>query len=176
MYPIPERCDVCKSLKVQFIHVSEIGKRSDSEWPFIYYCPSCEASVGCHKGTRRPLGRMADSSIRNLRKAAHFHFDRIWQQGFLERNEAYAWLAEQLGVEREKCHFGFLRAKHLVEAISICKQYLEENTGKAKLKKEKQNEKRTKRKQRESKQYTIKRTERAKRTRKAQKRRRGRKG
>lgn len=175
LYPIPERCDVCKSMKVEFVHISEIGKKSVSKWPFVYYCRNCEASVGCHKGTKRPLGRMADRHVRRLRKIAHKYFDKIWITRLMEREAAYYWLSVSLGISRSKCHFGIMRSKHLKQAIEMCKAYLSENTGEAKAKKDKQNERQSKHNERQSKQTRLKRAEhqsqRAKRRRNKNKRR-----
>jgi len=74
----------------------------------VYLCRPCDAYVGVHKGTDIPLGRLADAELRKWKKLAHTYFDPIWQRGRFtgRRNEAYAWLAKQMGLPQEETHIG----------------------------------------------------------------------
>lgn len=69
-----------------------------------YACRPCHAWVGCHPGTTTPLGRLANKALRRARNRAHAAFDPIWKEGLMKRGDAYAWLADQLGIERKDCH------------------------------------------------------------------------
>lgn len=83
--------------------------------PF-WYCEACRAWVGCHKGTKRPLGYPADDTVRFWRKEAHKIFDELWrakvrQQGasFQEaRDAAYAWLSQVMAITPAECHIGMM--------------------------------------------------------------------
>ncbi len=74
----------------------------------IYLCPRCGAYVGVHKGSDKPLGRLANSELRNWKKAAHAAFDPLWKYGPYRgrRNEAYRWLSEKMGTPIESTHIG----------------------------------------------------------------------
>jgi len=37
---------------------------------------------------------------------AHRSFDRIWQRGYMDRHQAYLWLAKQLGCREAEAHMG----------------------------------------------------------------------
>jgi len=39
------------------------------------------------------------------RNAGHRVFDCLWEEEHLTRSEAYAWLAEQMGLPIAECHF-----------------------------------------------------------------------
>ena len=72
----------------------------------FWVCFVCDARVGCHEGTTRPLGELANSELRDYRMRAHDEFDYIWKSGYMSRGQAYRWLASKLRIPREKCHIG----------------------------------------------------------------------
>jgi len=45
----------------------------------IWACPNCDHYVGCHKGTRRPLGHLSGRELRNAKMYIHALLDPIWQ-------------------------------------------------------------------------------------------------
>jgi len=87
----------------------------------VYLCRTCDAYVGVHKGTDRPLGRLADAELRHWRKVAHASFDPLWQLGtFLgRRGDAYRWLAEQMGLPEEKTHIGMFDVSQCQQVIIL---------------------------------------------------------
>jgi len=72
----------------------------------FWRCVPCGAYVGCHKGTNKPLGNLANAQLRKARTATHAIFDSIWKSGECTRSEAYRWLAYELNIPTEKCHIG----------------------------------------------------------------------
>jgi hypothetical protein len=54
----------------------------------FYSCLPCNAYVGCHDGTVRPLGRLANAELRAVRMAAHAALDPIWKSRQLTRTAA----------------------------------------------------------------------------------------
>lgn len=79
-----------------------------------YYCKPCNAYVGCHNNTRKPLGIMANSETREWRKKAHANFDPLWKRKGGNRDRAYHLL---------KKHFG--KEIHIGESdIETCKQII----------------------------------------------------
>jgi hypothetical protein len=69
----------------------------------------------------------------DFRSRGHEAFDKIWKNKHMSRNKAYKWLAEQMNIPREACHFSLFNEKECEKAIKICNKYIEEN------KKEKKN-------------------------------------
>lgn len=70
----------------------------------FYRCKPCEAHVGCHPGTTRPLGGLANKQLRLARVQAHAAFDPLWKKGSWPRPKAYRWLADRLGIAPDACH------------------------------------------------------------------------
>ena len=86
----------------------------------IYYCPPCTAWVGVHKGTDKPLGRLANAELREWKKKAHAAFDPLWQGGKMRRNQAYAWLAQRLGLPTHLTHIGMFDVITCQQVVRIC--------------------------------------------------------
>lgn len=87
----------------------------------IYACLPCDAWVGCHKGTIKAKGRLANATLRNLKKRAHEAFDPIWRGGMMSRGAAYAWLSDHMGLDGADCHIGMMDEDQclLVETIAL---------------------------------------------------------
>lgn len=99
-------CPYCDS---KTIHVSEsyiYGKEYKGRKMIV--CanfPSCDSYVGTHDdGT--PLGRLANKTLRNAKINAHYWFDKIWKEGFIERSELYSNLSDYLNIPKEYTHIG----------------------------------------------------------------------
>ncbi len=121
--PRPMKCDACQSTAIALENNSILYGKDYGDWPIIWYCYSCAAAVGCHKGTAIPLGKMADRDTRSIRSKAHEAFDPIWKNKKKKRksrNAAYAWLAEQLKIAKEECHISRFDKQRCLEVISIC--------------------------------------------------------
>lgn len=93
----------------------------------IYACKPCDAYVGCHAGTKRAKGRLANKALRQLKKEAHLYFDKIWKLKLLSRNDAYQWLSEMIKLPRKYTHIGMLGEKTCREVIYYSKQFLNDN-------------------------------------------------
>ena len=87
---------------------------------YQYKCPKCFAYVGCHKGTKKSLGRVANKDLRAARQQAHKAFDAIWKKGYMDRCEAYKWLGEKLGLPKKYRHIGYF-------GVDTCKRVVEES-------------------------------------------------
>lgn len=88
----------------------------------FWLCRPCNAWVGCHKGTRKPLGRLANANLRRAKMATHRAFDPLWKEGDWTRSQAYAWLAEKLGIATEVCHIGMFDLNDCERAIAACEK------------------------------------------------------
>ena len=87
----------------------------------FYLCSDCNAYVGTHKGTLKPLGRLANAELRQAKVDAHAAFDPLWKGNrFARRKDAYSWLAKQLGIPRYACHIGEFDVATCVHVIEVC--------------------------------------------------------
>lgn len=90
---------------------------------YYWICFNCNAWVGCHKNTKIPYGRLANKSLRSLRRELHHIFDTIWKSGSLTRSGAYSWLADKLSFPIRECHIGLFNEDICTQAISILKKH-----------------------------------------------------
>lgn len=81
--------------------------------------PYCDAYVGVHKHNHKPLGRLANKELRYWKKLAHAAFDPIWKEQDISRTDAYAWLAEALGIEPDACHIGMFDVAECREVVRL---------------------------------------------------------
>lgn len=95
----------------------------------IYLCRPCRAWVGVHKGTVKPMGRLANEELRYWKKEAHAAFDPIWQAKvnlgwgkFKARNSTYEWLAKEMKLSLEYTHIGMFDVNQCKKVIELCKK------------------------------------------------------
>ena len=100
-----------------------------SKYGYWYKCNKCNASVGCHPLTKKPLGTTAKPELRALRQEAHKHFDGTWRAKMKRdgctqqeaRSAGYKWLQQQLGLSAEECHIGKFNESQCLRVIELCK-------------------------------------------------------
>lgn len=88
---------------------------------YLYQCQNCNARVGCHKGTTRPLGDVANEILRLKRIEAHQVFDAYWQKMHISRTKAYQWLARELKLSEEDTHIGGFEIDTCQRVIDLCR-------------------------------------------------------
>lgn len=96
--------------------------RPDLHGKRFWRCKPCDAHVGCHPGTTTPLGRLADAALRLGKMQAHDAFDPIWKGKAMSRNDAYAWLASELGISCAECHIGMFDIAMCKRVVEACNQ------------------------------------------------------
>jgi hypothetical protein len=90
--------------------------------PF-YQCAPCGAYVGCHPGTTRSLGRLADAPLRAAKARVHAMFDPLWKSGRISRSSAYARLADAIGIQPRECHVGMFSLDLCNRAIAALSRW-----------------------------------------------------
>lgn len=102
----------------------------------VYACIPCDARVGVHRLTLKPLGRLADANLRALKIEAHEAFDPLWRDlanaypelpvdcipyhiHRIARTRAYEWLAREMGITPERCHIGAFDEAQCRRAVAI---------------------------------------------------------
>jgi len=124
-------CQHCQR-PAQFVDSKIVYHKS---YGMIYYC-ACKpggAWVGCHKGTTKPLGTLADKETRQWRMKAHEKFDPIWHKRLKHlkrknkeakqreaRDGCYRKLADLMSIYSEKCHIGMFDSEQCKQVIALC--------------------------------------------------------
>ena len=109
------KCSYCNQMS-KLIDSKEIYGTS---YGMVYYCEPCNASVGVHKGTLRPLGTLANKPLRDARRKAHGLFDRLWKGKKRSRKQAYEWLQGKMGLSEYDCHIGRMDLQQCEELIKL---------------------------------------------------------
>ncbi len=122
--PKAPTCQHCHDVEAVLVPGSTIyPRRGDLAALWFWYCGDCGAYCGCHKGTKKALGRPANAELRNARTQLHqkrldpiwrdaagsydvHHQDRIARKIITNaaRSRTYAFLAEKLGITVKDCH------------------------------------------------------------------------
>lgn len=121
-------CPYCGEFSVKVTGKEIYPHRPDLSHKAFYQCAPCDARVGCHPGTDKPLGRLADAELRRWKNIAHAAFDPRWRAlvgpsnpKHRARNGLYERLAELLGIPREDCHIGMMDVAMCRRVYAICK-------------------------------------------------------
>jgi len=120
-------CTYCKKPTV-FVDTYEVYGKSFGK---LYLCRDCKAWVGTHKDTEQALGSVANSELRDWRKEAHAHFDKLWLRKIKKDNcsktkarvAAYKWLSEKLGLPVAETHISWFNIDMCMRVVEICKPY-----------------------------------------------------
>lgn len=116
------RCDYCQKQSERVTGKEIYPHRKDLFEKTFYRCVPCSAYVGCHPGTQRALGRLANSALRAAKQKAHAAFDPLWKTGGLRRGYAYMLLAKALGMSKKDCHIGMFSEEQCIRVIEICQE------------------------------------------------------
>lgn len=98
------------------------SERLGLEKEYIYQCQNCTARVGCHKGTTRPLGNLANETLRLKRMETHQVFDAFWKRMGMSRTKGYKWLSEQMGLPERLTHIGGFEMDQCQKVIDLCRK------------------------------------------------------
>ncbi|ACU61319.1 DUF3268 family zinc-finger domain-containing protein [Chitinophaga pinensis] len=112
-----QKCPYC-GRKTVYVDSAEIYALS---YGMIYLCRPCNAYCGVHKGTDIALGRVANATLRNLKKEAHSHFDQLWKQKGMTRKNAYKWLSSSMDIPKDLTHIGMFDEEQCRKVINLCK-------------------------------------------------------
>lgn len=121
-------CPYCRQAAI-WCENKEIYGQNYGESYMCWLCKGCDAYVGCHCNTSKPLGTMANKELREWRVKAHAAFDPVWKcsknnkykilNDRKRRFKAYRRLAKELGVIR--VHIGESGIEECKKIIEICK-------------------------------------------------------
>lgn len=123
--PAPTECRFCQGEVCITPHSAIYHGRSYGDWPWVYNCDDCGARVGMHPFTNIPLGTLANEALRKSRDTCKKPFEELWRSGGMGRNDAYRWLAGELGKSIAQCHFGLFEADDCERARQLCQARLD---------------------------------------------------
>lgn len=117
----PTVCNICGG-EVEYIPNRKLyGKALGSG--YCYHCTSCGAYVGTHKPRpKEAMGILSNARMRSGKSFCHAMFDKRWRSAPNKRKartQQYEWLAEQMGIPVEECHFGYFDLEQLRQAYRI---------------------------------------------------------
>ncbi len=113
------RCPYCKRESELVTGERIYPQRRDLHELNFYLCTTCGAYVGCHPGSKRPLGRLADAELRRWKMKVHEVLDPLWTRGRMKRSQAYSHLANRMGIRKQDCHIGMFDAEQCRQAVRI---------------------------------------------------------
>jgi hypothetical protein len=122
-----KHCRYCEQ-PAPLLNLGDAGYPYRIDYGPTYVCVPCSAWVGCHPGTTKPLGGLANAELRAWKMKAHAAFDPLWQ-GKIRRDKCsrgkarragYKWLSEQLGIPYEKTHIGMMNLDECKRVVEIC--------------------------------------------------------
>ena len=116
----PKICNLCGG-EVEYIPNSQIyGKSYGSGW--CYHCKNCNAYVGTHKPRpKKALGILSNKEMKSWKISCHNMFDELWKNQGYKRQNCYKWLAKEMRININDCHFGYFDMKQLKMAYAILK-------------------------------------------------------
>ena len=113
----PETCNICGG-EVEYIQNKLIYGRPYGSG-YCYHCTKCGAYVGTHLvRPKEAFGILSNAEMRAMRRKCHDIFDRLWRTP-AERKKCYKWLAKELQIKVENCHFGYFDLDQLKKAYEI---------------------------------------------------------
>jgi len=89
-------CPYCEKEARWCDNAERYGRRYGKSY-MCYWCEDCDAYVGCHENTKRPLGTMANANLRRLRMAVHRKIDPLWKSGKIKRKYLYDRISDKIG-------------------------------------------------------------------------------
>ena len=120
----PEICRYCggviRLVTAEQVYGMAAAKRLGLVGEHLYQCQNCNARVGCHKGTTRPLGDVANESLRLKRIETHHVFDAFWKSQHMRRGDAYRWLSQQMHLPAREAHIGGFEMDQWQQVIDMC--------------------------------------------------------
>ena len=114
------KCPYCGGEAGLYTGASLYAHRDHLKDEFFYHCAPCKATVSCFPGSAVPKGTLANAKLRKARLRAHEAFDPLWQKGYINRSNAYEWLAKQMRMHIDNCHMALFDYEQCQEVIRIC--------------------------------------------------------
>lgn len=120
------KCPYCNGVAVKRPASVIYGEKNWDKEAYVYVCPwypFCDSYVAAHKKTGLPMGTLANGDLRHKRIMAHRAFNRLWQNGYMDRKAAYRWLQVQLGLPESMAHIAMFSEYMCDRVIKLCSSF-----------------------------------------------------
>lgn len=114
------KCPYCGEWAEKTTGLKVYPRRPDLHHLVMYACLPCDAWVGAHKDSGKPLGRLANAELRRAKMAAHAAFDPLWKSGQMSRKKAYKMLSDKMGLKPEETHIGMFDVEQCNTVVILC--------------------------------------------------------
>ena len=121
------RCPYCGAKATLRPSSVVYGERAKSGG-YLYVCdryPKCDAYVGAHQKTTRPMGTLANGDLRHKRIEAHKVFDQMWKSGLMTKWQAYRWMQGKFALNEDQAHIAKFSEYMCDQLIAACNQVYE---------------------------------------------------
>lgn len=120
-------CQYCGDVPMRMTGQELFPLRQDLVLRHYLGCRNCDAWVGCHDRTWKPMGELANDSLRRARKLAHEAFEDMWRKaaarkGWSEqiaRSAAYSWVSKAMQCGTHVAGFDLDRCEMVLEACEV---------------------------------------------------------
>lgn len=117
---MPPICPYCKVTSKLVTGAVIYPHRPDLAAKLFYQCAPCDAWVGCHKGTKTAMGRLANLELRQWKMRVHSVFDPYWRgTKNVTRGMVYRRLARGLNIPLDECHIGMFDVPRCMQALEV---------------------------------------------------------
>ena len=118
----PETCDVC-GCPTKVVDSKAVYGVKHAGWDSYIQCTDifCRAFAPTRSHTYYASKPMFSESVRKARIEAHKVFDMLWSDHPEWRDQAYRWLAGEMGLRRATCHirmFNYHQCQQVVELVN----------------------------------------------------------
>lgn len=113
-------CNYCGKEAIWVNNKEIYGKSYGEKNQMAWLCKPCNAYVGCHNNSKKPLGILANKELREIKMISK----KMWQRKYLSiygKGKAYKYLAENLKIKPKDCHFGYFDINMCKKVINLLK-------------------------------------------------------
>lgn len=117
------KCPYCGSQALLRPASVVYGERATDPTAPFYVCaryPACDSYVAAHRGSRLPMGTLANAALRHKRIQAHAALGRLWRDGLMSKRQAYLWLQAKLDLSERDAHIGRFSEFRCEQVIQLC--------------------------------------------------------
>lgn len=116
-------CPYCKKEALWCENKEIYGKNYGKSY-MCWLCKECDAYVGCHNNTKKPLGTMANKTTRALRiKAKNYWIENFAPDyktiGSNKKGKYYYKLSQLLNIPYEETHFAMFSQSVCIKVLQL---------------------------------------------------------
>ena len=119
------RCPYCgaqATLRPASVIYGSRAIHPDSRFYICSRWPACDSYVRAHKGSRRPMGELANGDLRQKRIEAHQALEQLQHHWKTSRKYMYLWLGYSLGIDAAHAHIAQFGEYRCEQTILLCQQ------------------------------------------------------